>query len=55
MPATGPTMILAQMMTSGEFSDLKFVCNENVFKVHKAVVATQSPVIRAAIQGEFEV
>ncbi len=48
-------MVLVQMMESGEFSDLKFTCNGHVFKVHKAVVAMQSPMIRAAIQGGFEV
>jgi len=43
------------MMESGEFSDLKFVCNGQEFKVHKAVVCLQSPVIKAATQGRFEV
>lgn len=55
MSAMSQNSVLAQMMQSGEFSDLKFVCNGHEFKVHKAVVCAQSPVIKAAIQGGFEV
>ncbi|TAQ85562.1 hypothetical protein B7494_g6119 [Chlorociboria aeruginascens] len=54
MSATRSDMILAKMMESGQFTDLKFVCNGREFKVHKAVVCPQSPVINAAIQGGFE-
>ncbi|EQL02082.1 speckle-type POZ protein-like protein [Ophiocordyceps sinensis CO18] len=48
------TRALANMMLSGEFSDLKFVSQGHEIKVHKAVVCGQSPVIKAAVQGEFE-
>lgn len=53
--ATMSTRALANMMLSGEFSDLKFVSQGHEIKVHKAVVCGQSPVIKAAVQGEFEV
>lgn len=55
MSATNSDSILAQMMMSGEFSDLIFICRGQEFKVHKAIVCAHSPVIKAAVQGEFEV
>ncbi|PFH63174.1 hypothetical protein XA68_17283 [Ophiocordyceps unilateralis] len=45
---------LMQLMESGDFSDLTFSCNDMTFSVHKAIVCGQSPVIRAAISGNFE-
>jgi BTB/POZ domain len=36
---------LAQLMNSEKYSDLILVCDEQVFKVHKAIVCTQSPEI----------
>ncbi|KHO00486.1 speckle-type POZ protein-like protein [Metarhizium album ARSEF 1941] len=54
MSATNSDSILAQMMMSGEFSDLIFICRGQEFKVHKAIVCAHSPVIKAAVQGEFE-
>ncbi|KIX97149.1 uncharacterized protein Z520_07263 [Fonsecaea multimorphosa CBS 102226] len=49
-----PSSVLVQLMQSGDFSDLKFLCNGEEFKVHKAIVCTQSPVIKAATEGSFE-
>jgi hypothetical protein len=46
---------LGQLLTSPEFSDLTFVCNGEEFKVHKAIVCTQSAPIKAAVQGGFKV
>ncbi|OAL29216.1 hypothetical protein AYO20_09269 [Fonsecaea nubica] len=54
MSGKNPSSILARLLESGEFSDLKFLCKGDEFKVHKAIVCTQSPVIKAAIQGAFE-
>ncbi|KJK73845.1 hypothetical protein H634G_10876 [Metarhizium anisopliae BRIP 53293] len=45
---------LVHMMESGEFSDLKFVCQGEEFQVHKAIVCGKSPVIKAAIQRGFK-
>jgi BTB/POZ domain len=45
---------LAQLM-SGKYSDLNLVCQGTEFKVHKVIVCTQSPVIKAACDGEFQV
>ncbi|XWW97676.1 hypothetical protein V2A60_005662 [Cordyceps javanica] len=44
----------ARMMLSGEYSDLVFICNGEVFKVHKVVVCSQSSVIRAIVNSDFE-
>lgn len=44
-----------QLMTSGQFSDLKLVCQGQEFKIHKLVACSQSSVIAAALKGEFKV
>jgi hypothetical protein len=46
---------LIRMMNTGQYSDFTFSCSGEIFKVHKAVVVGQSDVIRAAVDGEFEV
>ena len=46
---------LALLMGSEKYSDLKFVCQGQEFKVHKAIVCTQSPVLAAACDGGFQV
>jgi hypothetical protein len=46
---------LAQLLESPEFSDLTFVCSGEEFRVHKAIVCTQSAPIKAAVQGGFKV
>lgn len=46
---------LAGIMGSDKYSDLKFVCQGQEFKVHKAIVCTQSPVLAAACDGSFQV
>lgn len=48
-----PDSVLARIMDTGEFSDLTFVCNGEEFKVHKAIVCTQSEPLKAAVQGGF--
>ncbi|RCI09648.1 hypothetical protein L249_3985 [Ophiocordyceps polyrhachis-furcata BCC 54312] len=47
-------LALAELMKSGENSDLTFKCNGHDFKVHKLVVCGQSPVIKAALSPCFE-
>ena len=42
-------------MGSEKYSDLKFVCQRQEFKVHKAIVCTQSRVLAAACDGGFQV
>ncbi|EXJ65649.1 uncharacterized protein A1O5_11176 [Cladophialophora psammophila CBS 110553] len=54
MSAKKPKPIMVRMMESGEFSDLKFLCNGQEFKVRKAVVCVQSPMIKAATRGQFK-
>src|ERR1700722_18825889 len=46
---------LAQLMGSEKYSDLKLVCEGHVFRVHKATVCSQSPVLTAACDGAFQV
>ncbi|KAK3112447.1 hypothetical protein LTR53_011284 [Teratosphaeriaceae sp. CCFEE 6253] len=36
---------------SDEYSDLTIVCGDDTYKVHKAIVCTQSPVLRAACKA----
>ncbi|GES57618.1 speckle-type POZ protein-like protein [Aspergillus terreus] len=48
-----PDSVLAKIMDTGEFSDLTFVCDGEKFKVHKAIVCTQSEPLKAAVQGGF--
>jgi hypothetical protein len=45
----------ALLMGSEKYSDLKLVCQRQEFKVHKAIVCTQSPVLAAACDGYFQV
>ncbi|OAA64237.1 BTB/POZ fold protein [Niveomyces insectorum RCEF 264] len=45
---------MAQLLDSGEYSDLTLECHGQTFKVHKAIVCAQSPVIAAALRGDFE-
>lgn len=42
-------------MKSGAYSDLKLACHGQEFSVHKMVVCSQSRVLAAAVNGEFEV
>lgn len=44
-----------RLMTSGNFSDLKLVCQGREFKIHKVVACSQSSVIATALKGEFKV
>ncbi|KAI3392590.1 hypothetical protein diail_5464 [Diaporthe ilicicola] len=45
---------LHSLLTSGEFSDLKILCESREFAVHKAILCAQSRVIRAECKGDFE-
>ncbi|KAL5091713.1 hypothetical protein Trisim1_002927 [Trichoderma cf. simile WF8] len=42
------------MLRSGQFSDLTLVCEGKEFKIHKVVACPQSPVLSAAVSGEFK-
>jgi len=45
--------MLRQMWTDSSFSDCAIVCGERKFDVHQLVLATASPVWRAALKGDF--
>lgn len=47
--------VLQHLLGSGSFSDLTLVCDGREIQVHKAIVCPQSPVLAAAISGEYEV
>jgi speckle-type POZ protein len=53
--ATKNGVDFAHLMKSGQFSDLKLVCQGKEFNIHKLVACPQSPVIAAALQGDFKV
>ena len=46
---------LSQLLESQKYSDLTLLCEGHEFKVHKAIVCTQSPVIAAAVDGSLQV
>ncbi len=43
------------LLSSSKYSDLTLICADQEFKVHRAVICPQSPVISAACDGDFEV
>lgn len=47
--------VLGDILKSGLYSDLTLECKGEEFKVHKAIVCAQSPVIAAAVAGVFKV
>ncbi|KJZ70529.1 hypothetical protein HIM_10073 [Hirsutella minnesotensis 3608] len=49
-----PNPTLVHLMETADFSDLIIRCHAHDFQVHKAIVCGQSPVIKAAVQGNFE-
>ena len=49
------TSEFSRLMGSGEYSDMKLVCDGREFQVHKVVMCTQSRVLSAAIDGDFAV
>jgi hypothetical protein len=46
---------LALLMGAEKYSDIKLVCQGQEFKVHKAIVCTQSSVLAAACNRGFQV
>ncbi|KAI0509421.1 hypothetical protein F5B22DRAFT_658171 [Xylaria bambusicola] len=46
--------IFAMLLQSGEHSDLTLMCKGREFKVHKAIVCTQSPIIDRMIKSKLK-
>lgn len=46
---------LSQLLESGKYSDMTLECQGHKFRVHKMVVCSQSPVLAAAMDGNFQV
>ncbi|KAK8205160.1 hypothetical protein IWZ01DRAFT_88280 [Phyllosticta capitalensis] len=42
-----------QILDSGEYSDLEIRCRDDSYKVHRAIVLSQSPVLRNACRPEY--
>lgn len=55
MAADDAYSFISKLMGSDTYSDLTLVCEQETFKVHKAIVCSQSPVLAAAVDGHFEV
>lgn len=53
LPNTYLSTVLGKLMETPKFSDLKFVCEGQEIKVHKAIVCIQSPVIDKSTNNEF--
>ncbi|KAI1745154.1 BTB/POZ protein [Xylaria scruposa] len=45
---------IASLLSSGDYADLKIVCKDQEFQVHKIIVCAQSPVLATALKGYFE-
>ncbi|KAG9256222.1 uncharacterized protein F5Z01DRAFT_734917 [Emericellopsis atlantica] len=54
MAQNAPERTLAQLLATGQPSDLTLSCHGHIFEVHKAIVCSQSPVLKAAVHGPFE-
>ena len=46
---------LRDLLSDPMFSDLTLVCESERFKVHRNIVCSQSPVLKAACTGQFQV
>lgn len=46
---------LSSLRQSGDYSDLRLVCEDREFAVHKNILCTQSRVLRAECEGGFQV
>jgi len=53
IPEAYLSTVLTKLMETPKFSDLKFVCEGQEIKVHKAIVCTQSSVIDKSANNEF--
>ena len=45
---------LSKSFVSGEYSDLTLRCGESKFPVHRFIVCSRSPVIKRAVDGDFQ-
>ncbi|KAL2844136.1 BTB/POZ protein [Aspergillus pseudoustus] len=45
---------MKKLLLHGEYSDMKVVCEGFVFHVHRAILCSQSPFFKAAINGNFK-
>ncbi|KAI1081224.1 hypothetical protein F5B20DRAFT_79395 [Whalleya microplaca] len=54
MATTPAPLPIASLLGSDDYSDLTLACEGQEFKAHKAIVCTQSPVLAAALRGDFE-
>ena len=47
-------LAISQLRTTGKYSDLTLVCQQQEFRVHKAIVCSQSTVLAAACDGDLK-
>ena len=55
MPLPGSLKDVSSLLTSEKYSDLTIICGDRNFKVHRAVVCTQSKFFSLACDGGFQV
>lgn len=49
------TGILRDLLSQGEYSDMKISCKGRIFNVHRAVVCPQSSFFKTALNGKYAV
>ena len=47
--------LIRELMLSQKYTDMVLCCQGKEFKVHRAIICTQSPVLAAACDGGFKV
>ncbi len=53
--AESSSSLATKLLNIKDYSDLTLECDEQEFRVHRATVCAQSPVIAAALRGDFMV
>ncbi|KAI0456782.1 hypothetical protein F5B21DRAFT_502079 [Xylaria acuta] len=51
--AENSSSLTTKLLNIRDYSDLTLECDEQEFRVHRAIVCAQSPVIAAALKGDY--
>ncbi|KAL6405391.1 Kelch-like protein 21 [Ilyonectria robusta] len=54
MISTRTAKQIAEARENGKFTDFEFTCEGHTIPVHRVIICSQSPVLRAACTGEFK-
>ena len=55
MESSNISLVMRDILQTGKYSDFTVKCKDHQFKVHKAIVCSQSPFFDAAVCGGFQV